>query len=209
MPSFDHLIPFFVATFLIAVFPGPALLYTAAQTLARGRFAGCMAALGIHLGGYAHVLAAVLGLSAIFRHVPELYLAVKIAGAVYLVWLGIGIVRGRTDAQALPQVRARSARRALAESIVVQVLNPKVALFYIAFLPQFVDPAAAAPVWLQLLALGVIVNGAFATADFSAVLLTSAILFGLRRNRAVERVARLFGGSALIGLGTHLAISRN
>lgn len=209
MPPFDHLIPFFVATFLVAVFPGPALLYTAAQTLARGRFAGCMAALGIHVGGYAHVLAAGLGLSAIFRHVPELYLALKLAGAVYLVWLGVGILRGRAGAEALPLVRARNARRALAESILVQVLNPKVALFYVAFLPQFVDPAAAAPVWLQLLALGVIVNGAFAMADFSAVLLTSVILSGLRRHHVAGRVARFFGGSTLIGLGAHLAVSRN
>jgi len=209
MPSLDHLIPFFAATVLIAIFPGPAILYTAAQTLARGRLAGCMAALGIHIGGYVHVFAAVLGLSAIFRHVPELYLAVKLAGAAYLVWLGIGILRGRTEADALPQVRARSARRALAESIAVQLLNPKVALFYIAFLPQFVDPAAAAGVWLQLLVLGVIVNGAFAAADFGTVLVTSAVLSGLRRHRTPERIARLFGGSALIGLGTHLAVARN
>lgn len=165
MPSADHLIPFAVATFLFAVFPGPALLYTAAQTLARGRSAGFMAALGIHLGGYVHVIAAALGLSAIFSHVPELYLAVKIAGALYLVWLGIGLIRGRLDPDALPQVRARSARRALIESVVVELLNPKVALFYIAFLPQFVDPAAAMPLWLQFLALGVVVNLAFTAAD--------------------------------------------
>jgi threonine/homoserine/homoserine lactone efflux protein len=82
MPSADHLIPFAVGTLLLAAFPGSTLLYIASQTLARGRSAGLMAALGLHLGGYAHVLAATFGLSAIFRHVPELYLAVKIAGAL-------------------------------------------------------------------------------------------------------------------------------
>ena len=209
MPSLDHLIPFAIATFLFAIFPGPALLYTAAQTLARGRAAGFMAALGIHIGGYAHVVAAALGLSAIFRHVPELYFALKIAGALYLIWLGVGLIRTRLDLDALPQVRVQSAHRALFQSIVVEVLNPKVALFFIAFLPQFVDPAAAFPLWLQFLALGVIVNLAFTTADLITVLLTSSVLTGLRRSGVAQRVARVVGGSVLIGLGARLAIARD
>jgi threonine/homoserine/homoserine lactone efflux protein len=209
MPSLDHLIPFAIATFLFAIFPGPALLYTAAQTLARGRAAGFMAALGIHIGGYAHVLAAALGLSAVFVHVPQLYFALKIAGALYLIWLGVGLIRTRLDVDALPQVRAQSARRALLQSIVVEVLNPKVALFFIAFLPQFVDPAAAFPLWLQFLALGVIVNLAFTTADLITVLLTSSVLTGLRRSGVAQRVARIVGGSVLIGLGARLAIARD
>jgi threonine/homoserine/homoserine lactone efflux protein len=209
MSSADHLIAFAIATFLFAIFPGPALLYTAAQTLARGRAAGFMAALGIHLCGYVHVLAAAAGLSAIFRHVPELYLTVKMAGALYLVWLGIGLLRTPLDPDALPQVRARSARRALIESIVVELLNPKVALFYIAFLPQFVDPAAALPLWLQFLALGVVVNLAFTSADLVTVLLTSSVQGRLRRHGLAQRATRLAGGSVLIGLGARLAISRD
>jgi threonine/homoserine/homoserine lactone efflux protein len=209
MPPLDHLIPFAIATFLFAIFPGPALLYTAAQTLARGRTAGFMAALGIHIGGYAHVLAAALGLSTVFVHVPQLYFALKIAGALYLIWLGIGLIRTRLDLDALPQVRALSARRALLQSIVVEVLNPKVALFFIAFLPQFVDPAAAFPLWLQFLALGVIVNLAFTAADLVTVLLTSSVLTGLRRSGVAQRVARIVGGSVLIGLGARLAIVRD
>jgi threonine/homoserine/homoserine lactone efflux protein len=209
MPSLDHLIPFAIATFLFAIFPGPALLYTAAQTLARGRAAGFMAALGIHIGGYAHVLAAALGLSAVFVHVPQLYFALKIAGALYLIWLGVGLIRTRLDLDALPQVRVQSAHRALFQSIVVEVLNPKVALFFIAFLPQFVDPAAAFPLWLQFLALGVIVNLAFTTADLITVLLTSSVLTGLRRSGVAQRVARVVGGSVLIGLGARLAIARD
>jgi threonine/homoserine/homoserine lactone efflux protein len=209
MPSADHLIPFAIATFLVAAFPGPALLYTAAQTLARGRAAGFMAALGIHLGCYAHVLAAALGLSAIFRHVPELYLALKMAGAIYLVWLGIGLIRGRVDPDTLPRVRARTARRALLESMAVEILNPKVAMFFVAFLPQFVDPAAAMPIWLQFLTLGVIVNLAFTSADLVTVVLTSSVVAGLRRHGVVQRIVRLFGGSVLIGLGARLAVTRD
>ena len=209
VPALDLLLPFLAATLVFALIPGPAILYTAAQTLARGRSGGLMAALGIHIGGYAHVAAAALGLSAVFRHVPELYLAVKIAGALYLIWLGIGVLRQRIDLAALPTVRGRSLRRAFAESDLVQVLNPKVALFYIAFLPQFVDPAAAWPVALQFLALGVIVNLAFLLADGATALLTSAVLSGLQRSALAMRAVRLLGGSILIGLGARLALSRS
>ena len=95
MASWETLVAFATLTLLVAYFPGPALLYTAAQTIAHGRRAGLMAMLGIHLGCYLHVFAAAFGLSAVFKHVPELYMAVKIAGAIYLVWLGIGMIRAR------------------------------------------------------------------------------------------------------------------
>ena len=208
MPSLDLLLGFAVATAVFAYMPGPALLYTAAQTLARGRRAGFMAALGIHVGGYVHVGAATLGLSAAFRHVPEAYLAVKLAGAVYLVWLGIGILLRRPDRQALPDFTAKSARRAFAESIVVEVLNPKVALFFLAFLPQFVDPSAAMPVWAQFLALGLVVNVTFSSADLVCVTLASAVVSRTRRSGLGARLFRLLGGSLLVGLGARLALSR-
>lgn len=207
MPSADLLLAFLAATLVFAYLPGPALLYTAAQTLARGRRAGLMAAFGIHVGCYAHVLAATFGLSAIFSHVPELYLAVKLVGAAYLVWLGVGLLR-RRGGEAVPRVAAKSARRAFAESVAVEVLNPKVALFFIAFLPQFVDPAAALPVWAQLLVLGVFVNVAFTSADLVCVALASAVVARATRASWGERVARTAGGSLLIGLGVKLALDR-
>ena len=175
MPSFDLLIPFFAATLLFAVMPGPAILYTAAQTMARGRRGGLMAALGIHAGGYVHVVAAAAGLSAVFRYVPEAYMAVKIAGALYLIWLGLSFFRKPRE-EALPEVKGRSAGRAFFQSIVVEVLNPKAALFFIAFLPQFVDPAAAWPLWLQLLLLGTFVNVAFSSMDVVTVAVTSTMV---------------------------------
>jgi threonine/homoserine/homoserine lactone efflux protein len=208
MPSTDHLLAFLLATLIFAIIPGPGILYTAAQTLARGRLGGLMAALGIHLGGYLHVGAAALGLAALFQLVPLLYTAVKLAGALYLVILGIGIMRGGIAADALPSVARKSPRRAFVESIAVEAFNPKTALFYLAFLPQFVDPAAGAPLPLQFLALGIVVNIAFSLADLVAVLLTAALLLRLRRTQTAQRIARLVGGSIMIGLGLRLATAR-
>ena len=208
MPSLELLLAFAVATLIFAFMPGPAMLYTAAQTVARGRRGGFMAAFGIHCGGYIHVMGATLGLSALFRHVPELYMAVKIAGALYLVWLGIAMIRAKVEAEAMPNFAARSAGRAFVDSVVVEVLNPKAALFFLAFLPQFVDATAAAPVWLQFLVLGTLVNVTFSTADIATVLLASIALTRLRRSTAAQRVLRWVGGSVLVGLGAHMAASR-
>jgi threonine/homoserine/homoserine lactone efflux protein len=207
MAPADVLIAFAIATVLFAYFPGPALLYTAAQTLARGRRAGLMAALGIHVGCYAHVFAATLGLSAVFRYVPEAYTALKIAGAVYLVWLGIQMLRGSNTSDT-PKITPKSARRAFAESIVVELLNPKVAIFFIAFLPQFVDPAGSLPVWLQSLILGVIVNLAFSSADVVTAFTASAVVGRLQKSGTMERAARWIGGGLLIGLGVKLGFDK-
>ncbi len=209
MPSTEHLLAFLMATLIFAVIPGPGILYTAAQTLARGRVGGLLAVLGIHLGGYVHVAAAALGLAAVFQLIPTLYLAVKLAGALYLVWLGIGIIRGGIAAGDLPHITGKSPRRAFIESIAVEALNPKTAIFYLAFLPQFVEPSAAAALWLQFLALGIVVNLAFSLGDLAAVLLTAAVLARLRRTETAQRIARAIGGSVMIALGVHLATARD
>ena len=210
MPSFDLLLGFAAATLLFAYFPGPALLYTAAQTIARGRRAGLMAALGIHIGCYAHVAAAAFGLSAVFRHVPEAYFALKLLGALYLVWLGIDMLRSRKVSADAAAVAPKSARRAFTESIVVELLNPKVAIFFMAFLPQFVDPAAGLPVWLQFLILGTIVNLTFSSADLATVFAASTVLRLLSGGSGIgRRLFRYGGGTALIGLGARLALDRS
>ena len=210
MASTDLLVVFALATVAFAFFPGPALLYTAAQTLARGRRAGLLAAAGIHLGCYVHVLAASFGLSALLAAVPALYAALKLMGALYLVWLGIGMLRaarGRAiDAAPVPIVR--TTRRALAESFVVQALNPKVALFFLAFLPQFVDPAGAFPVWLQVLLLGIAVNVANSTADILTVLAASTLATRMRGGSRAPRLLQALGGATMIGLGARLAMER-
>jgi threonine/homoserine/homoserine lactone efflux protein len=208
MPPLDHLIAFALATLVFAIVPGPAMLYATAQTLARGRTGGLMAALGIHCGGYFHVFAAAFGLSAVFRYVPALYLAVKILGALYIIWLGIGLIRGKLDPTALPHVPPKGARRAFAESVVVELFNPKAALFFLAFLPQFVDGGAALPVWAQFLLLGTIVNLTFSSSDIVAILLASVALRRVARAGFGVRLARIIGGSLLIGLGAKLVVSR-
>lgn len=213
MPSYDLLISFAIATIIFGYMPGPALLYTAAQTLARGKRAGFMAAIGIHVGCYAHVFAATLGLSAIFTHVPLAFTVVKIAGALYLIWLGINIIYQRQKPDSTTKrpelIAPKSARRAFLESIVVELLNPKVAIFFIAFLPQFVDPNASLPIWSQFLILGILVNITFTSADLLTVLLASMVMNKAKNSNSMQTFARAVGGSILIGLGIHLAIQKN
>jgi len=210
MPSTELLLAFFVTTAVFAYIPGPAMLYAAAQTLARGRWSGLMASLGIHLGGYVHVFAAAAGLSVLFHAVPVLYLIVKLLGAAYLVWLGITLFRARpTGETELPEISRKSGRRAFLESITVEVLNPKTALFFLAFLPQFVDASAAFPVWLQFAILGTICNLMFSSADIACVFLAGAMLARLKRSGRAQRLVQRAGGALLIGLGAHLALQRS
>ncbi|MEO1198678.1 MAG: LysE family translocator [Pseudomonadota bacterium] len=208
MTSWSLFLTFMLATVLFAYMPGPALLYTAAQTIARGRRAGFMAALGIHIGGYAHVLAAALGLSALFVYVPQLYVVLKLVGAVYLIWLGVSLLRAPGPAITAADVPQKTARRAFFESVMVELLNPKVALFFIAFLPQFVDPTSDIPVWLQFLVLGMLVNLTSISADLVTVVFASAVTERLTRGQAMVRLMRWLGGGILIGLGVKLALSR-
>lgn len=208
MTSLELFLAFAAATLLFAYMPGPALLYTAAQTIAHGRRSGFLAALGIHLGCYLHVIAAAFGLSAIFTHVPEAYLALKIVGAAYLIWLGVGILRSSGALVSADDIPPKTAHRAFFESMLVEVLNPKVALFFIAFLPQFVDPAASIPIWVQFLVLGTLVNLTFSSADIVTVVFASAVMRRMTRGGRALDLSRKAGGALLIGLGVRLALSR-
>lgn len=210
MPSVELLITFFITTAVFAYIPGPAMLYAAAQTMARGRKGGLMATFGIHLGCYVHVVAAAAGLSVLFHAVPTLYLAVKMIGAGYLIWLGISLFRSKTSGDpSLPLIGQKSARRAFLESITVEVLNPKTAIFFMAFLPQFVDASAAFPVWLQFVILGAVVNLTFSSADLVCVFLAGAVVKVLKKSAAAQRMMQRASGAVLIGLGAHLALQRN
>lgn len=207
MPSTELLLTFLAATMLFAYMPGPAMLYTTAQTVARGRRAGFMAALGIHVGGYVHVIAAAAGLSALLHAVPTAYLAVKFAGALYLVWLGIMMFRQAGRAQnGQPVIQSKSAKRAFMESVTVEVLNPKTALFFLAFLPQFADPTASFAVWLQLLILGTFVNIAFSSADICCVVFSNALVARLKRSARAQKLLQRLGGAVLVGLGVNMAL---
>ncbi len=210
MPSTELFIAFLATTAVFAYIPGPAMLYAAAQTIARGRGAGLMASLGIHLGCYVHVIAAAAGLSVLFHAVPMLYMAVKFAGAAWLVWLGISLFRARAQGDVnLPAIEAKSGRRAFFESISVEVLNPKTAIFFMAFLPQFIDAQAAFPVWVQFVILGTIVNLMFSSADIVCVVLAGAVITRLRRSSGAQRLMQRAGGAMLVGLGAHLAFQKS
>ncbi|WP_440657557.1 LysE family translocator [Ensifer adhaerens] len=200
MPSLEHWISFALATAIFAFMPGPAILYMTAQTLAHGRKAGLLAALGIHIGCYVHIAAATLGLAALLHHAPLLYGAIKLAGAVYLVWLGATMLLGVGKHAAHAEAAKPGVLR---DSIVVEVLNPKTALFFVTFLPQFVDPAVAMPMSLQFLMFGLLVNLALSVADIAAVFLASFTL-GRLVGGAGNLVPRACG-SILIGLGLMLA----
>ncbi|KAB7615315.1 LysE family translocator [Amylibacter sp. SFDW26] len=209
MPSFEILITFFIATMLFAYMPGPAMLYATAQTIARGRRAGWLAALGIHLGGYVHVIAAALGLALLFKAIPVFYFILKFAGAAYLIFLGIKMFRTKKSASAVDMKTVqKTPKQAFWESVTVEVLNPKTALFFVAFLPQFSDPSAAFPIWIQLLVLGTIVNIMFSSADITCVLLADKMTAFLKKSLAAGRLAQKIGGSILVVLGLNIALSR-
>ncbi len=210
MPALETILQFLIAAVLFAYIPGPAMLYSAAQALARGTRGGLMAVLGIHVGGYVHVIAAAAGLSVLFHAVPTLYAVVKLAGAAYLVWLGIAFFRKKAeDGAPPPATQAKSTRRAFIESVIVDVLNPKTAIFFVAFLPQFIDPAAGLPVWAQFLILGTMTNLIFTSADIASVLLARGLAERLSRSVSARRLLERAGGAILIGLGAHLALQRS
>ena len=207
MPTLDLLLTFLIAAAIFAYMPGPSTLYAAAQTIARGQQAGWFAALGIHVGGYVHVLAAAFGLGVLFDAVPSLYLVVKYMGAVYLVWLGIKMFMA-VPAQSVDMTSNRFDKsfRVFWQSASVEILNPKTAIFYIAFLPQFTDPNTAFPVWLQLLVLGAIVNVMFSSADAICVVLAARIKALVQKVTTGARLVQRIGGVALVGLGIYLGL---
>ncbi|WP_299700474.1 LysE family translocator [uncultured Tateyamaria sp.] len=208
MPGLDTLLAFLIATAIFAYIPGPAMLYATAQTLARGARAGLMAALGLHVGGYVHVLAAAFGLALLFELVPPLYVALKLIGAAYLIWLGLQMIRTRNArVNATPQGDSNPAR-AFRQSMIVEILNPKTALFFMAFLPQFSDPATALPIWAQMLILGTVVNVVFSSADLVCVALAHRMSRLLAHTSRASARVKALGGSILVGLGLTVALDR-
>ncbi len=210
MPATELLVAFFAAGAIFAFIPGPGILYAAAQAMAGGRAVGLMGTLGLALGGYLHVIAAAAGLSVVFHVVPTLYTLVKLFGATYLVWLGVSMIRAKAAGiDDVPVVARKTGRRAFVEGITVEMLNPKTAMFFLAFLPQFTDPTASLPVWAQFMILGSIVNLMFALGDVIAVLLASGVLMRLGRASRVQRTVQRVSGGMLVALGLRLALGKD
>jgi threonine/homoserine/homoserine lactone efflux protein len=209
MPDPTQLALYLAAALLLAVTPGPGIFYVAARTLAGGRAEGVASSFGTGLGGMVHVLAGSLGVSAIVLASAELFAALKLIGAVYLVWLGIRtFLSARRDAQ--PDLSAGStigSRRAFREGVLVEALNPKTAAFFLAFIPQFLDPAASSPT-LQFIALGAISVALNSLADIVVVLTASATRTQLIGRPNLMRRLTQGSGVFIAGLGLSLALAR-
>jgi threonine/homoserine/homoserine lactone efflux protein len=208
MPVADLLLTFLAAVVLFAVVPGPAMLYTAARTLAGGREAGLMAALGIHLGAYVHIAAAVLGLSLALHSAPELFLVMKLVGAAYLAWLGVALFRNVGSISAPVGISKRaSSYRAFFESVAVEVLNPATTIFFISFLPLFLDPSSGVPIWVQLITLGVLTNFVFSAVEIVVVLTAGSCMLQFRKHRRAQGRAQRAAGSILVVLAFYIGLA--
>jgi threonine/homoserine/homoserine lactone efflux protein len=197
---------FLLAALVIAAVPGPGIFYVAARTIAGGRKAGIASTFGNATGGLVHVVAGGLGVSAIILASAELFTVLKFAGALYLVWLGLKTFREAGVAQPGP-IEPVGARQAFRNGVVVEALNPKTAAFFLAFVPQFIDPAAGHAA-LQFIALGLISVTLNTLADVIVVAVAATARATLSRKPALERRLRQGSGLFIAGLGISLALAR-
>jgi threonine/homoserine/homoserine lactone efflux protein len=197
---------FLAAALVIAAVPGPGIFYVAARTLSGGRHAGFASTSGTAIGGLVHVVAGGLGVSAIILASAELFAALKLAGALYLVWLGIRTFREADRLPAEP-IESTGVKRAFLEGIMVEALNPKTAAFFLAFIPQFLDPDLSRPA-LTFMALGLISVTLNTLADVVVVLTASATRARFtERQRHFQRL-RQGSGVFIAGLGVSLLLVR-
>jgi len=197
---------FVVAALALLIVPGPAVLYIVARSIHQGRRAGLASVLGIHVGTLVHIAAATVGLSALIVSSAVAFTAVKIAGAVYLVGLGLWTLFSRSPETEIALGGERRLRRVFAQGIVVNVLNPKTALFFLAFLPQFVDPDAAYPA-LQIAFLGLLFALLGLVTDSIWALAAGTAGGVLRRSRRFTTAQRYVTGSVYVGLGVATALA--
>jgi len=207
MPAGGTLALFALAALALIVVPGPAVLYVVAQSIDRGRLAGFVSALGVAVGGLVHVTAAAVGLSAVLVSSATAFSVVKLVGAAYLVGLGLfTLLRRREDAPDAP-APVRRLRRTFGQGVVVNVLNPKTALFFLAFLPQFVDRDAGS-VAVQILVLGLLFVVLAVVSDGLWALAAGTASERLRGNRRFLAVQRWVSGSVFVALGTLTAVAK-
>src|SRR4051794_27329491 len=210
MPDLTQLALYVAAALVLAVTPGPGLFYVAARTLAGGRAEGVASSFGTGLGGLVHVLAGSLGVSAIVLASAELFTALKLIGATYLVWIGFrtfpdarrGAATLRTAGRPAPPV---GPLRAFREGVVVEALNPKTAAFFLAFVPQFVDPATG-HIALQFAVLGFLSVALNTLADIVVAIAASGVRESAAARPALIRRLREASGAAMCALGFGLAL---
>jgi threonine/homoserine/homoserine lactone efflux protein len=205
MPNLQTTLVFLAAALLVAVTPGPGIFYVAARTLSGGRREGLASSVGLGLGGLVHVLAGAFGLSMLVMASAEAFAFLKIAGGLYLIWLGFKTWReARLAASA--EVKVTGAGRALREGVVVEALNPKTAAFFLAFIPQFVDPAGG--VAMQFVLLGSISVALNTSADLIVTHFAAQARSALVQRPTLIKRIRQASGAVMCGLGTSLLLAR-
>jgi threonine/homoserine/homoserine lactone efflux protein len=199
VPSSSTIAAFATASFILLIIPGPAVLYIVNRSVSDGRKAGLSAVAGLSLGNTVHAIAAAAGLSAVLATSAAAFNAVKWLGAGYLIYVGVRtLMQPATEID--PDQPGVSAKRAFTQGIVVNVLNPKVALFFLSFLPQFIKPELGRP-GVQALALGMVFVAIGACTDSIYSLLASGLREVLLRGKALPFIRRWVAGSVFIGLG--------
>jgi threonine/homoserine/homoserine lactone efflux protein len=195
---------FFAAALVLAVTPGPGIFYVLARSLAGGRREGIQSSLGTFVGGLFHVFAAALGVSAILAASAIAFHTVKYAGAAYLVWLGIRMIRTR-NAELSVEI-LRPSQGAFRQGILTEALNPKTALFFLSFIPQFIAPERGHIFW-QFVVLGAISVILNTTADLLVVFLAAPLERKLKNSARFRHRQRVASGLGMIGLGAYVAFA--
>ncbi|MGV3614288.1 MAG: LysE family translocator [Fimbriimonas sp.] len=197
-------IPFLLAAILLAITPGPGLAYVAARTVAGGRSEGIASSFGNALGGLVHVIAAALGLSFLITQSAVAYSVVKYLGAAYLIYLGIRTLRSRASSAEVPTVPRTGVRKALRDGILVEALNVKTAIFFLAFIPQFVS--ASAPTVPQFIVLGMTCVVLNTLADLIVVAAAHRFVASGAAKATRERFLSRVSGVTMLLLGTFVAL---
>jgi len=207
MPSWSTFAVFVPAALLLLVVPGPAVVYIVTRSVDQGRPAGIASVLGVTTGSVAHVFAAALGVSLVLARSAEVFTVMKLAGAAYLVVLGVRRLLTGPSGDVMAAAREHSLRRLYGQGVVVQTLNPKVAIFFLAFLPQFVDPTRGA-VALQILVLGFTFALLGMLSDGTYALLSSSVATRVTASASIRRRLDRVSGAVYIGLGVLAAVAR-
>jgi threonine/homoserine/homoserine lactone efflux protein len=203
MPEKTAFVTFLLAALLLNLAPGPDMLYVIGRSVGQGRKAGVVSALGIFAGCWVHILAAAVGVAALLRSSPLAFNIIRYAGAGYLIYLGAKLIlrRSQLTTQELPPEGLPNIFR---QGVITNVLNPKVALFFLAFLPQFVD-ARRGSVALAILFLGFIFDVGGTLVNLAVAYAGGTVGELLRRNQRLGQIQKWFTGLVFIGLGVRLA----
>ena len=210
MPDRTAFLTFLIASLALNLAPGPDMLYVLGRSLGQGRRAGIVSSLGIFVGCLVHIAAAALGLAALLRASVVAFNLIRYAGAAYLIYLGARMLFSKDAQNTLASgatTQPASLRRIFMQGVISDVLNPKVAMFFVAFLPQFVNPARG-PVVFQIVVLGLILDVGGTLVNLGVAFFAGEIGNRLRESDRIARWQRWFTGSIFIGLGVRLGLAR-